>query len=288
MGRIQPDLAPLMSITFMPSLRNARDSVLRRPGTGAEVVAHLIRAASMRDELNAMADSITGSAQAEDAVRQAGRLLPAGATSGRPAPLVAFALFRNDGTADNQWVLLDLLLARTVGLGPFLAHEFHHVYLGALSTVTRPPPDADDALLVNALINIRNEGIADQIDKPWPLPASQPYSSFYNQAYERAPEVLARIDTLLGQIAADPTQMRAVALRASQTLPMLGRPVGAYMARSIIQNFGVDSIIATVHSPFAFLRMFAAVERERGNPPPFSPAAQRVLAMLERKYTVMR
>ena len=39
-----------------------------------------------------------------------------------------------------------------------------------------------------------------------------------------------------------------------------------------------------IYNPFALLRTYAAAEKRRGNPPPFSPKAIRVLDAMEKRY----
>ena len=64
-----------------------------------------------------------------------------------------------------------------------------------------------------------------------------------------------------------------------------GHAHGAYMARTIYETFGPDSLWAGIGSPFAFLRTVTAAERQRGNGPVFSRRAVALLDALERRYT---
>ena len=63
-----------------------------------------------------------------------------------------------------------------------------------------------------------------------------------------------------------------------------GHPNGAYIAREILQTFGVDSLFPAAHSPAAFLRTFGWAERKHGRPNPFSDQALRELATLDDRY----
>jgi hypothetical protein len=63
-----------------------------------------------------------------------------------------------------------------------------------------------------------------------------------------------------------------------------GHPNGAYVARTIVETFGVDSLFPGVYDPAALLRTYAAAERTRGNPPPFSAAAMRTIDGVERRH----
>jgi putative zinc-dependent peptidase DUF5700 len=63
-----------------------------------------------------------------------------------------------------------------------------------------------------------------------------------------------------------------------------GHPNGTYIAREIIETFGVDSLFPGVRDPAAFLRTYAAAERVHGRPAPFSAKTWRVIDALEAKY----
>jgi hypothetical protein len=56
------------------------------------------------------------------------------------------------------------------------------------------------------------------------------------------------------------------------------------MARTILETVGIDSLVPAVSNPAALSRTFAAAERARGNGPPLSPKAKRVIERLERRY----
>jgi len=281
----QPQLPRDLALAIMPSQRARRDSVIARQNDNSAVLTHLATAATMRVELTRLADSIKRSASAGEPVRLAAKYLPVGGTSHRDPPLIAFAIFRDDAFSQEKGIIVDLLNVRRNGLTPLLAHEFHHDFLAALSKVDRPPRDSADAALVNILINFRNEGIADQIDKSYPLKGSSGFVREYNAAYARTPAVIRQIDSLLGAMDGSPNAMRATGSRVTALLPFNGHPNGAYVAREIIETFGIDSIMPAVRSPFAFLRTFASAEKKRGKPSPFSAASQRVLDVLEKKYT---
>jgi hypothetical protein len=62
-------------------------------------------------------------------------------------------------------------------------------------------------------------------------------------------------------------------------------PNGAYVARNFLETFGRDSQVATVPSPFAFIRIFRAAPAKRGDTPAFSPAGIAALDAMERRYT---
>ena len=286
---VQEDL----EVAFRPSRRAAFDSLTALPNDRASRLTHLARAPSLRKQLDAFRDSLSRSAPITEAIRTAQRFLPPGATSEGQPPLVAFAVFRDDGYSLGPGVIVDLIHAYESNLLLFLAHEFHHAYLIRAQEKTMPdrtgqPDTPDEFPLRSAIQGMRNEGLADLIDKPYPLTSTNPvraaYVTRYNDEYAKTPATLRQIDSLLAVIASDSTQMSPAGQRVRTLLWSNGHASGAYIARTIYERFGVDSLFPAITSPVAMLRTYSAVEKARGHPAPFSPPAWRVLDAFERKY----
>ena len=281
-----------LELAFRPSRRQAFDSLTRLPNDRAGRLTHLVRAVSLRAQLGAFRDSLTRAAPIAEAVRTAARFLPPGATNRGDPPLVAFAIFRNDGYSLGPGVVVDLLNAYESNLVLFLGHEFHHTYVGrmqeaALGSAPRGD-DAADRALRGAIAALRNEGIADLVDKPypltWPNPVRAAYVKRYNDEYAKTPETLRQLDSLLEAVADDSTQMNAAGQRARTLLWSNSHPAGAYVARTVYDQFGIDSLYPAESNPAALLRTYTAAVQARGNPPPFTPKAWRVIESFERRY----
>lgn len=283
--------------TFMnalaPSRKGERDAMLAEDTDAALALRHIIRAHEqkasvlrMRDELTAtIGDSITAS------LMLAGKFLPAGHANRAPPPFIGFAIFGNDGYSVDGGVLLDALFVADEGLVPLLAHEFHHALASRLDRTIRPqfgatPPP--DATLVMPLIQLRTEGIADLIDKPHPLPPRDGplawYAPRYNDFYTRSPAILKSIDSLLVVVRDDSTAMNGAATTARKLLWSNSHPTGAFMARTILDTFGTDSLMPALYNPFAFLRAFSSAQIARGKRPAFSGKALELLTDMERRY----
>ena len=282
-----PTIARSIELAFKPSRRAERDSVLRRASDDSATIAHLLVAAAAREELKrfrvtltpAVADTIAY------AVRNAGRFLPAGATD-HPPPLVTFTIFASDGYSQDPGVVLDLHHVRETGLGDFLSHEFHHHYGSALDRTTYAPSSGDNGLY-QMIRQLKNEGIADMIDKPRPLvepPSMQWYATLYNAAYDKTPTTLKVLDSLLVAAGTDSAKLVAAGTRAKRLLVSGSHPNGAYMARTILETLGRDSLIAAMPSAFTFIRMYEAAETKRGNASPFSEAGRTALSAMENRH----
>ena len=273
-----PNIQQQIDLSFNPARRAERDSLLKKSSQDSAAVAHLLEAAAHRAELTRFQAAVAPSSldTIRTAMQNARRFIPAGAgTSGDP-PLVTFTLFAQDGFSQAPGVVLDLLQVHDNGFTDFLSHEFNHSLSAPLNR-TATPPDAKDARLYGAIRNLRNEGIADMIDKTYPLRATSPgmqwYADGYNAAYKKTPAVLRTLDSLLVAVGKDSTVAADAGARAQQLLPYGSHPNGAYIARTILETFGRDSLMVGVYSPFAYIRAYRAAEIKRGNPDPFSRQA---------------
>ena len=288
----ETNLGPVMRQDLEIAFRPTRRAELARLTAGTDDhalrLAHLARAGRERAALVAFRDSLARGTPVADAVALAAKFLPPGATTHGQPPLVAFALFKDDGYSLPQGVVIDLLYARSTPLLLILAHEFHHTFVNRLNRPVPPGPPEPDAAIRDAIYNARNEGLADQIDKPYPVrnpnPAMAGYVARYNEEYARTPGTLHAFDSLLTVVADDPSKMDELGMNAQMLLWSNGHPNGAYMAREIIETFGVDSVFPAVSDPAALLRTYAAAERAHGRPPPFSTKTWRVIDAIDAKY----
>jgi hypothetical protein len=280
-----------MEIALKPSMRAVFDSVSKLNTDQAGRAMHIARAVTHRTELAAYRDSISRALPLQEAIARAAKFLPPHATDGKEPPLVAFAIFRDDAySLGPRQIIVDLdhVLVEG-GLTDLMAHEFHHSYLSTLNRVDFPPQSESAAPLLRALNNARNEGIADLIDKPYPLhfdrsPGMAAYAKRYNEAYARTPQVIHSIDSALVLASDDSTKLRDVGQRVAQLLPSNGHYNGSYVAREIFETFGIDSLFPGVANPFAFWRAYGEAEVKHGRPWPFSPKSQALLDALEKRF----
>jgi hypothetical protein len=281
-----------MSLAFKPSRSAERDSLAGARAPGSGTVAHLRRAYAARRELDATRAALerTIGDSIAIAVRSAQRFLRPGATQQRRAPFVAIGIYINDGYAQQNGMILDLLSIHENGLTSLLAHEFHHIYATSLgeNVVSRPNASPGESAMLGVFFSLRNEGIADLIDKPYPLvvrsAAREEYAQSYNAAYARTPAILRSMDSVIAGIIADSTKLLAAAQAMRSFLPWNAHPNGAYLAREVYETFGVDSLFPALSNPFALMRVFRAAEAKRGAPPAFSPASISWLDDFERRF----
>jgi hypothetical protein len=290
---VQTNLGPVireaMEATFRPSRRADFARATGAMNNAGMVASHLARVVAERRDLEAFRDSLGRANVIQDAIAIAARYLPAGATATGSPPPVSAALFIDDGYSLPDGIVVDLLNVRHLNLAINLAHEFHHSYVNRMARPLPPGSEsAPDAALGHALYDLRNEGIADQIDKPYPMRSPNAgladYVAQYNAEYPRTPQRLAELDSLLIAVSRDRARMPAVSGRAAHLFWSNGHPNGAYIAREISETFGMDSLRAATRDPAIFLRVYASAERRHGRPDPFSTEAWSVIDELDTKY----
>jgi hypothetical protein len=283
------DLERQIDIAFRPSRQGERDSIVRTTGSDATVISHLIDAGNHRSELAAMQAALekTLPDSIAAAVSNATRYLPEAATHRHLPPFVGFALFNSDSVAQDDGVVLDLLQIRNADLVRFLSRVFYRAYADAFAP-DASPSNPIDASLYHAVRQLRNEGIADMLDKPYPLQAhgtvSATSATAYNAAYSRTPTVLRSLDSLLAEAYDRPADWRDFGTQAQTLLVDGSEPNGAYMAREVLDTFGRDSLVSAASNPFRFVRMYEAAEQKHGNPPPFSSKAIAMLDLMEKRW----
>lgn len=284
-----------IELALKPSRRAERDSVLKTDNGSARVLRHLMSAVTDRQRVLATRQALErsiGDSIARATARTA-KYLPAGTVDRFGPPFIAFAIFSDDGYAEEPGVLLDPLYVADHGLVDLIAHEFHHCFTGMTDrTLTRDQfmalrPLPNDIGLFFALMHLRNEGIADQVDKSYPLPTEagmEWYAKGYNEAYPRTPMLLRSLDSLLSIAADHPESAQKIAGPVQKLFWSNGHPNGAYMAREIVETFGIDSLFPGVRDPIAFFRTYASAERKHGNAPPFSDKTMKVLDSMDARF----
>jgi hypothetical protein len=91
-----------IELAFSPALAASRDSILRANNAQTSVLKHLIRAVEQRAAVTRMRAALQGTIgdTIAMAARAASRYLPPGTVEAHPYPLIAFAVFADDGYAE--------------------------------------------------------------------------------------------------------------------------------------------------------------------------------------------
>lgn len=266
-------LRTVLPVALMPSRVEERARWEgEQPGL-ALAAAHLASAVERRAELEELQVGLAQRDLVGEVADRALAWLPPSAARLEP-PSLSFVVLQPDARG-YEWIVMDLALARDLGddFAATLAHEAHHVYRNALAAARRPPGELAEADLLAALDNLQAEGVADQIDKGdflererWGTGPSQrflePVRARYVEAYRRADQTLAELDRLLAEYGRFPERAAAAGRELRGLLVLGGHPVGAYMARTILDAFGRERLVERVGDPLAFARDYGRAAAE--------------------------
>ena len=256
------------------------------------MIRHMKRVKAQRPELAAFRDTLVADdSLIADALEHLRPHLPPGALETRYPPLVSFVLFLDDGYASPDVVAIDLLMAKTLGrpaLVRFIAHELFHAYRSALALPQDQRGVGYMSMLIGALEQLENEGIADRIDKP-DLLASHPdrgsvlgdYADDYRTAYADAPTRVQQIGRLMARMESRRRFAPDLVRRIQRAIPMGGHPTGAYMADVIVEHSGEDALRATVGDVFRFLHAYQHAAAQDPRAPVFPDEAMYLVERLQ-------
>ncbi len=274
-------------LAFKPSLGASLAQVLRG-GSHARLLRHYLLAAETREHIARGMAAMASAPVAATARQAALAWLPRDFT---PAfPTVAFVIFAPDARGYASVVVDASFACQHPAPQALLAHEYHHVFRRQLvaARAAQAPGDEDVLWVFDQL---EAEGIADQLDKrSWPedAPVSSgliaDYARRYRQHFLAAPELIRRLDALLGAWHETPPQREEIAKRLRAAIPLAGHPMGSFMARQIERRFGRRACISAVGNPFAFMRLYNEAAAGDGRAPALSVAALRAVASLEGTY----
>jgi hypothetical protein len=263
----------------------------------AYVLPHLRRVPQLRRELESFRGTIEQERFLLAAVKRAQTRLPAGTTARFPPPPISFVFFAPDGRGYPR-LILDLLHLMHGGdrSQHFLAHELFHAYRNRIARV--PVRAFGDDLLIWALANAEDEGVADQLDKAdipaldagamrarFPDAETRAYYASYQAEYRRSRHWVQFAERQLEAYARDPAMHADIGGRLHGELPDNGRVLGAFMAATIDAELGRRALLAVVGDPIAFWRAYdRAASSSDGRAAPLSDAAMQALDALERRY----
>lgn len=288
-----------MRAAFVAANRPLRDSVLAANGWAARVIRHVETLPRRRAELSQFAERVRRDDVVARAAERAQTLLPAGTVAKYGLPSVSFLFFLPDGRGYPGLIVADLAnVMSKVDPQQFFAHEATHFYWAQLSRVRRARGDTATSpgtqSLASLLMKIAEEAAGDQFDKSGAVDATDAelariapdtgfrhYLADYRNEVRRAPDELRRFDSVLARMAADPSTMKTLADSTSRGLPLEGRPIGMYMARTIRAQLGDSAFANIAGDAEGFFRTYQrAATRATCGCPPFTADALRALDLL--------
>lgn len=295
--RRRASLTMAIPLACDPARAAEADSMVTAGGyVGEWLVPHLRRVAAARAQTADFLAQIDLDATLDEARHRVQAYLPAGLTEAHAPPPVSVTHFVVGGRGYRERIVSDAVeLMEMYDPVAFFAHEFHHSYR---ARVARPWGEIaeEHRALVNLLVRLEEEGIADRLDKAhvptlseadldrrYPSPLYRAFHADYQRHYAEVPRWLSQLDAALVAAVGAPEAAADAGAQLAREVPFGGRPAGAYMARRIEETLGRERLVATVGDPFAFLLAYQDAAR-RGNGPPLSAEALAAVQTLQRRY----
>lgn len=207
-------------------------------------------------------------------------------------PTISFVVFDNDARGYSI-VIMDILFSLCLGetLPLVLAHEYHHYYRNRLLEFDLDSLDSVDVHLVSAVNQIHAEGIADLIDKEQWLKEKikgteyEMYAQKYWQYVQQSPEIIKQMNGILIKIANSSDEAEELGKEFERLSPMSGHTLGYFIAKTILDEMGIEAVISDLGNPFMFIRKYneAVIAKDKMEMS-FSQEAMNLLNELERKY----
>jgi hypothetical protein len=291
--RRRAGLTDAMRLAFLPSMAAARDSAIRTNTFTGRSAKHLMGVPAARDSIERFLTTLRRSTVVSIAKNRVGEFVPRGLTDSVAPPVVALTFFLDDGRGYPTVIVADLLRLTRTGIDTgYFAHEFYHFYRRRFAR-ERPAPAPLDAGIAELLGYPAEEGFADQLDKrryvdpddaTFDMMASRPgfpaYARGYRESYGRAAAWMSKVSTALERGLAKPDSAGIFARAMRDSIPDQGRPLGAYMARTIDRVAGRAAMIAASRDTYDFWLAYDDVASRTSGAPRMSARALGVVRRL--------
>ena len=191
----------------------------------------------------------------------------------------------NDATSQDEGIIYSLRAVREaneVKPGMLEGHEMYHKLQPHRDFGPIAP---DDQGLLYFMTSMKNEGIADQIDKTVTMALPDDPRGIRDWAITPAPTFIHRMDSAI-QARARGGAAAPLRWYRQQSNGSNGHLPGFFMSSAIVRNGYGKQLIAQSDNPFAFVYLYQKAARKDKNPlPRFSEVSIRYLHEMERRYS---
>lgn len=282
-------------LVFSPSRKEKLDALMQRGYYWVNRdLNHLLKVKEKREAIIQYQTNIDLDAIISAALKKAEVYLPKGLTKKSPFPPISFVLFSPDARVNNGIIIYDILYAMNEGLENLvltIAHEAHHHY--ALSAKRFKFTDEQSSYdpIVSTLSLLRLEGIADLIDKPYPLVITNNDTANYlikYNAQKAQSSKMKTLDSMLCKMSDDTTGMFKMGNQAFTMFPGNCHPNGQYMAVLIKKNLGTEVLKASSVNPFLFFRQYREACLKEKTEYVISEKAMQFINRLEKMFAITK
>lgn len=267
-------LTEAFRIAYRPSNKEKIAPALAKGDFTSQIIPHLLDVASKKEVLNNYLASLHDTQWLSRALDRTQTLVPEGLTKQHAPPPISFIIFAPDARGYADIVVVDLLaLKKNSDAEGFFGHEFFHYYRRFFAQEYSTTKDKEP--LLNILENVQEEGTADQLDKsriPYLsekelrslIPGDRERNFFdnYRRDYANANYWLGRVERVLEDYAAGSKEAPDSARSLRKVIPIDGRPLGAFMARTIQDILGLQKLASVSGDALSFWLLYNEAARK--------------------------
>ncbi len=267
----RPVIEFCMRAVFTPGVDVAaalqnRSNRERRAELYADTCAHMSAAREQRAEIAVFLNSGAIEAASAAGLEEAARWLPADAMQRGAPPRIYVLLFEPQGFGRPGELVVDALYAMQKPAGQnaqFIGHEFHHAYRETYQRLAW----ADGAQsLIEQLDRFVHEGSASMVDKAaYYRSGTIPFgeSETFLDDIRGTPQRLAQIDAVLAALSPTSESYSAAADTVDELSPGGGHLNGVFMAMTIEEGLGRETLIRSLSGPVAFFDAYQRAAQAR-------------------------
>ncbi len=267
-------LTEAFRIAYKPSNKESIAPARARSDFTSQIIPHLLDVASKRQLLDSYLANLHDTRWMGRALDRTQTLVPEGLIKQHAPPPVAFIIFAPDARGYADIVVVDILaLKKNFDPEGFFAHEFFHYYRRFFAT--RYSTTTANEPLMNVLENTQEEGTADQLDKsriPFlseeelkslvPDDGDRQFFDNYRRGYANANYWLGRVESVLEDYASGSKEAPDSARSLRKAIPIDGRPLGAFMARTVQDILGLQKLALVSGDPLSFWLLYNKAARK--------------------------
>lgn len=279
-----------MDLVFNPSRAGELEAKLEQDAEG--MTAHFASLKTKRTRVEGYVHDLGADDWVQRVMADVRPFLPAGTDTQEADPLFVPLIFSFDLRYGYQIFIFDPSYgAEQPASIEYHARSFALNYYRDLQLVVHPGRlKAKHAEAVALLATLEQHGFMENIRPKNAVFAGNPArqeadTKAFEAGLEEAPAAIGQLDRMLAEIGKSPAETGSWSVLSSMSLPLEGRPVGFFMARTIIDQLGKEQLAAVLGDPFGFVRLYnEAANRTAGALPCFSEAAVRLISGLEKEY----
>lgn len=269
-----------------------RDSLMKIPDFYSYILKQVISTYADKNALQTFQENLANSDMQNKIIERAMEFLPSDLNSKAYAPFIYFGVFQPDANASETSIAIDLKLcfelADPIGL---IAHEYHHFLTMNYRKKFKDIKNDSTSSIMKSISQLQLEGIADMVDKDkflnsdgrgFPSVLSRNFKKFLAEPLP----ALKKMDSLLVAISKEPLSAKRNSETILNLLPLGGHPHGFYMAKTILNVYGKETLLTTVRNPFDFIRVYNNAYLKLNGTAIFSEESLKFLSRIESTHSL--